>query len=135
MKTFTILTLSLIAAALAGCGSSSTESIIAPAVLDTAPPAVPTGLHAAAGRSAVKLSWAPNMADADCVGFHVYRIAFGQVWPQTEAPVAVTRWLDEAPLIGPAEYAITAVDAAGNESAWTRIAFDYAPEMPSVARD
>lgn len=117
---------------LGGCSQDS-ESLIAPqAAIDTAPPAVPTGLNAATGRSTVKLAWLPNVTDADLQGFHVYRMAFGQTWPLTDGPVAGTGYVDRAPLLGSAIYAVTAVDRQGNESAWTQIRYNYDPSDVDV---
>ncbi len=80
----------------------------------------------------MKLVWLPNVTDADIQGFHVYRMAFGQTWPLTEAPVAGTRYVDRAPLLGSAIYAVTAVDVQGNESAWTQIRYNYDPSDADV---
>lgn len=136
MKKTTILTIGVgLAAALLLGGCSTADSPTAPtrAALDTAPPAVPTGLNAAAGRSAVKLSWQPNTTDPDWAGYHVYRLAFGSTWPLTSEPVTETRFLDRAPLAGYATYAVTSVDALGNESAWTQIRFNYAPTATAIS--
>ena len=112
---------------------SRIESVVAPqAAIDTAPPAVPTGLNAATGRSTVKLAWQPNVTDADMQGFHVYRMAFGQTWPLTETPVTGTGFVDRAPLLGYAIYAVTAVDEQGNESAWTQIRYNFNPSDVAV---
>ena len=132
MKTIASLPLLILTALLTGCAA---EGPLAPAVpvADTAPPAVPVGLEATTSRSHVKVNWRPNTTDADCVGYHVYRLAYGQVWPQTTEPVTEARWLDPAPLCGPAVYAVTAVDRAGNESAWAQVRHNFVPEPPVAA--
>lgn len=138
MKLWTTLTMLLLVAALttlAGCSGadSGTDSVVGPrSAIDTAPPAVPTGLSATSGRSTVKLSWRPNTTDPDFQGFLVYRVAFDQTWPLNETPVQDPRYVDAAPLRGYAIYAVTSVDAQGNESAWTRIQYNYQPSDIAV---
>ena len=131
--TTTLLAILALGLCLAGC--SEPTSTVAPqaASLDTAPPAVPSGLNAVSGRSTVKLAWRPNVTDYDLEGFHVYRVAFGQVWPLTETPVTGNGFVDRAPLSGYATYAVTAVDQSGNESAWAQIRYNY--ETDDVAID
>ena len=117
---FTILALGL---ALAGCSDS--DDPVAPPPPDTAPPAVPTGLVACPGCESVKLSWQANVTDADLAGYHVYRLAFGEVWTLTSSPVVETRFIDRAPLAGAATYGVAAVDILGNESAMLQFRYNY----------
>ncbi len=122
--------------ALAGCSShSTTPDPVAPVVFDTAPPAVPTGLSAAAVESRVKISWDPNTTDEDFDGFMLYRIAFGQEWPLLDKPTADTTFLDTSPLTHSCSYAVTAVDRAGNESAWLEIPFQGLPDHPVLEQE
>ena len=128
MTTRLIATLTLLSCviALTGCTDAVAPKAADEAInYDTSPPAPVAGLNAAGGHRAVKLSWEPNTTDADCIGYLVYRVAFGQIWPLTDAPVADPRFLDTDPLLGTALYAITAVDDGGNESAWAQVWFDY----------
>jgi uncharacterized lipoprotein YajG len=63
--TLSVLVILTTAFCLGGCSQDS-ESLIAPqTAIDTTPPAVPTGLNAATGRSTVKLAWQPNVTDVD----------------------------------------------------------------------
>ncbi len=98
-------------------------------IRDIFPPHAPTGLEAipggatAADRS-IDLSWTPN-TDADLAGYIVYR---QEIDSKGAATGTVTR-LNPTPVVGPAyrdqtavagrryAYHVTAVDAAGNESA------------------
>jgi hypothetical protein len=98
-------------------------------IRDIFPPHAPTGLEAipggatAADRS-IDLSWTPN-TDADFAGYIVYR---QEIDSKGAATGTVTR-LNPTPVVGPAyrdqtavagrryAYHVTAVDAAGNESA------------------
>ena len=85
---------------------------------DTTPPPAPTGLTAAADADQVTLSWDPVDA-ADLAGYHVRRWADGSSDPErlTTTPVSVTTWADTSAANGNTfTYAVTAVDAAGNES-------------------
>ena len=94
--------------------------LLVPHLLDTAPPAAPAGLSAALDAGAgVRVRWSAN-AEADLAGYHVYRspaasalytrLTSGVVntnsYLDTSAPDSVSLW-----------YAVTAVDATGNESA------------------
>ncbi len=117
---FAILALGL---ALIGCSDS--DDPVTPPPPDTAPPAVPTGLVACPGCQSVKLSWQANVTDADLAGYNVYRLAFGEVWALTASPVAEPRFIDRAPLAGPAIYGVAAVDELGNESAMLQFRYNY----------
>ena len=90
-----------------------------PATPDTTAPGAPGGLAVSPGDGSASLSWS-RPADADVVGYHVYRAPSSMVQPQdkiTPAPVSATSTTD-APLTNGTAYwyAVTAVDAAGNES-------------------
>ena len=91
-----------------------------PHLLDTAPPASPSGLSSAPlPSSGVHVQWAAT-SEADLAGYHVYRaptasalytrvnatLVPGNQYDDASAPDSVSLW-----------YAVTAVDATGNESA------------------
>ncbi len=99
------------------------------AMHDTFPPRAPSGLEAVPGGAtaadrSIDLSWTPD-TDADLAGYFVYR---QEVDPKGVVTGTVTR-LNTTPVVGPAyrdqtalaghryAYRVTAVDAAGNESA------------------
>jgi hypothetical protein len=63
--TLSLLVILTTAFRLGGCAQDSDSLIVPQAAIDTAPPAVPTGLNAATGRSTVKLAWQPNVTDVD----------------------------------------------------------------------
>ncbi len=119
-------------AMLAGC--SDTDPIAAPLspTVDTAPPSIPTGLSAATGSRVVKLAWQPNTSDADFVGFKVYRLAFDNQYLLTEQPITDSGWVDQQPLGLPCGYAVSAIDEAGNESAWSEVRYTPEPEEPQI---
>lgn len=124
--------------ALAGCSGDSTSPTSPDdtrAAVDTAPPAVPTGLSAAAIDAQVKVAWLPNTTDPDVAGYLVYRVAFDQVWPLLSAPTLDTYFFDESPLTRPCKYAVTAIDEAGNESAWMQVHFQGVPDRPELSLD
>jgi len=97
-------------------------SLLVQHLLDTAPPATPGGL---AGRlespGAVQLDWSAN-AEPDLAGYHVYRAlsANGTAARLTTSPLSANQYRDSSvPDTAAAWYAVTAVDATGNESART----------------
>jgi hypothetical protein len=90
--------------------------IARPAVTDTTPPAVPQGLTAtASGPNAAVIGWQPSVdAEGSAVTYRVYREGV----PLSGAPTAATTLTDTG-LAGGTTYGyqVTALDAAGNESA------------------
>lgn len=133
-STFSILII-LLAGMMAGCGDenlSPTSMTGTAVVLDTAPPAIPTGLAAAPTGSMVKIRWEPNVTDLDLAGFLVYRLAFGNSYILTESPLQDNFYIDPAPLRTGCIYAVTAVDQDGNESPWQMVAYDSQPELPDL---
>jgi hypothetical protein len=90
-------------------------------LLDTAPPATPSGLSATAEPDGVHVSWAAN-TEPDLAGYHVYR-AIAATGPFTRIDgslVATEAYVDaSAPDSASLWYAVTALDATGNESART----------------
>lgn len=88
--------------------------------LDTAPPSVPSGLHAGRVSKTINLTWSPD-PDPDLLGYSVYRatasggpftkvsgaLLGGASWSDTNVPTSARDvW-----------YAVTATDVSGNESA------------------
>ena len=84
-------------------------------------PATPSGLSASAQPGGVHVQWSAN-AEPDLAGYHVYR-APAQSGPFTRldgAAVTTTTFTDaSAPDSASLWYAVSAVDASGNESART----------------
>jgi hypothetical protein len=86
---------------------------------DAFAPASPSGLTATAGGSVITLLWDPGR-EGDLAGYKVWRRDAGDGgWtPLTEAPVAGNAYTDVSAAKGIRyEYAVTAIDASGNESA------------------
>ncbi len=119
---------------LAGCGGGSDTQVAAPVALDTAPPAVPTGLAAATYNNRVKVAWLPNTTDGDLQGYLVYRLAFDQVLPLVDEPTSATFFVDASPLLRPCRYAVTSVDESGNESAWQVVYYSAAEDLHDPER-
>jgi len=91
-------------------------------VMDTAPPATPTGASARLETGTdVRVRWNPN-AEPDLAGYFVYR-AFAAAGPFARlngSPIVTTDFLDTtAPDTLAVWYGVSAVDASGNESAET----------------
>jgi hypothetical protein len=119
----------------AGCSSDDVSPAApAPVAVDTAPPAVPTGLAAASADLVVKLSWDANTVDSDLVGYMVYERIRGRSHALVDEPLLENRFIVRHP---PAEceYAVTAVDAAGNESALVVVHYLASPPPPQPVAD
>jgi hypothetical protein len=104
-----------------GNGSAVSNVVLVDHLLDTAPPATPSGLAASVQPGGVRVRWSAN-SEADLAGYHVYR-APAQSGPFARldgSTVAVTEFTDaSAPDSASLWYSVTAVDATGNESART----------------
>jgi hypothetical protein len=92
----------------------SDEASITPK--DLYPPAAPRGLRVVAGPSSIELAWDRN-TEPDLAGYRVYRSAAGGSWAKLADVSQVPAYSDHQIESGKAyQYAITAVDQAGNES-------------------
>jgi chitodextrinase len=104
--------------------SALSTPLAVPRALDSAPPAAPAGLTARVEATRdVSLRWSAN-AEPDLAGYHVYRAltAGAPAARLTALPVALTAYLDDAtPDSVAVWYAISAVDAVGNEGARTAL--------------
>ena len=86
---------------------------------DVFPPAVPAGLSAVKGPDFITLAW-DAVADPDAAGYRVWRRVKGKAEFAclTASPVPEPTYTDKSVEKSVTyEYAITSVDAAGNESA------------------
>ena len=117
---------------LAGCGGSTdlTAPLAGAEVPDTAPPAIPTGLQAAAGDDVIKLGWDPNTTETDFYAYKVYRMIGDRGVLLTEEPIFTPQFIDDQPWQGENQYAVTSVDTAGNESAWITVFFQVDADYP-----
>ena len=126
MKNMMIVTAIMLTLAVTGC-TDTTDPTATPTdeiLIDTAPPAIPTGLWVTpTEHRTVKLAWNPNTTDWDIKGYLVYRLAFDKVNLLTTEPTPEPRYIDQAPLNSPCLYAVTSVDETGNESGWIQIRF------------
>lgn len=89
-------------------------------ILDTAPPAAPTGVVAARQTPSVRVTWSPS-PEPDLQGYTVYRsdAGAGPFAPITPGLVGGTEYLDSSIPQGVASlwYRVSATDDSGNESA------------------
>ena len=85
---------------------------------DVTPPSVPTGLTATATTSGVVVSWTAN-TEADLAGYHMYRSASasGPFTRLNAVLLTSPSYEDTLAPNGTSFYAVTAVDASGNQSA------------------
>lgn len=102
---------------------------------DVFPPAVPTGLVAVGtseengGAPAIDLSWQPD-TEPDVAGYIVYRREEGGAWQRVSAatPVVEPAFHDAQVLVGHSyQYAVSAVDKGGHESAKSAEAQETVP--------
>lgn len=103
----------------AGNASALSNVVTVARILDTAPPAAPAGLAGGVEGGGVRLRWNPN-TEPDLAGYHVYRApASGGPFTRIDAAtLAAAEFTDtSAPDSASLWYAVTAVDATGNESA------------------
>lgn len=102
--------------------SGVATSLFVQHLLDTAPPATPGGLSGTVEPVRdVRLHWTAN-SEPDLAGYHVYRAltAGGSQVRLTGSPVSSNQYLDNTtPDSVSVWYAVSAVDATGNESART----------------
>ena len=103
----------------AGAGEAESELSAETALTpeDRFPPAVPTGLKAAASASGIELLW-DRGTDADVAGYRVYRAVAGGAFERIADTQPAPTFSDRKVQPGAAyRYAVTAVDTRGNESA------------------
>ncbi|HEX4717383.1 MAG TPA: fibronectin type III domain-containing protein, partial [Thermoleophilaceae bacterium] len=100
---------------------SATASATPQAPPDTTAPSAPGGLNASAGNGTVALTWNAATDDTGVAGYRVYRQNADGSWPTTAtaSTAAATRsFTDSGRTNGTTyTYRVTAIDAAGNESA------------------
>lgn len=99
--------------------SAISNVVAAPHILDTAPPATPSGLTAAKEVAGVHVHWNAN-AEADLAGYHVFRaIDATGPWTQLDGSVLATNDYTDAaaPDSSSLYYQVSAFDQAGNVSA------------------
>ncbi len=125
----TLLAIVLVALVSSGCSSSSSSS--SPAEVDTAPPAVPTGLGAGYVDGIVKVGWDANLLDADFAGFVVARFANGATVELMDTPANITTFVDQNPIAGITEYWVAGVDQTGNQSAYATTLVEIRPQYPA----
>ena len=104
-----------------GNASALSNVLLVDHLLDTAPPATPSGISAGVAGSGVQVRWNPN-SEPDLAGYHVYRAgsSSGPFSRVDAATVTSAQFMDSpAPDSASLWYAVSAVDASGNESART----------------
>ena len=115
-KIVTLVLITVVGLAFTGC-SDNDSSVVAPAAIDTAPPAVPTEIALAYSDGSATVSWAPNTVDTDLAGYVVIRERYGVSETMLDAPTLINSYVDSAPLSGNSQYHVYSVDTTGNQSA------------------
>jgi hypothetical protein len=96
---------------------SEISEMVAITPRDDFPPAVPAGLSAVAGVSAIELAWERNTED-DFRGYNVYRSTEGAAFEKVAALIDAPAYSDRQVEAGKRyRYTLSSVDQAGNESA------------------
>jgi fibronectin type 3 domain-containing protein len=100
---------------------SATASATPQAPPDTTAPSAPGGLTATSGDTKVTLSWSASTDNVGVASYRIYRQNADGSWPLTSTgntPSATRTFTDSGLTDGTAyTYRVTAIDAAGNESA------------------
>lgn len=109
---------SLFVLAVSGCSSDST-STVSPPTEDLTPPAAPVNLSVSCKGDQITVAWREN-SELDLSGYHVYRDHAGSGYSLMSSPDNA-RFIDDIDDSGLFEfsYRISAVDASGNESAYS----------------
>lgn len=134
----TLMCLTALTLLTVGCGSDDDNSPVAP-VVDTAPPALPSGLDAAyaSSQQAATISWDLNVTDSDFYGFLVYRGSYDfEPVALVDNPQTANSFQDDS-LEGAGRqvtYYIYAVDTNGNVSAASTISIDLVVDAPGPIR-
>ena len=107
-------------------------------VLDTAPPAAPTGVSAVKAGGSVQVSWSPN-SEPDLQGYSVYRATTSTgPWSKiTSTLLTANGYLDTSPpAASDVWYQVTATDVSDNESARSssaHVVLSTAPPTATIA--
>jgi fibronectin type 3 domain-containing protein len=123
-------TLTAIASDVAGNTTTAAAVTVTVKNADTTPPSVPTGLKAVAPTSAtVNLSWSASTDNIGVAEYKIYRNGSSTALATVTAPT--TTYTDAAVSASTAySYTVTALDAAGNQSAQSTSASVTTPANP-----
>jgi hypothetical protein len=116
----TLACITALAMVTVGCGGDDDDSNPVVPVVDTAPPALPSGLQLALDSDGAILTWDENTTDVDFAGFLVSRTIDGSgTIALVEVPQAQAGYHDISSLpVGAAlTYLVYSVDTSGNASA------------------
>ena len=112
--------MALLAIAMSGCSSNSSNPVNTPDDEDLTPPAAPLDLSISANEGYFTISWIEN-SELDLAGYRIYR-QINQESAYTflaDWPYARYNDLFDAQGLCTYSYRVTAVDASGNESAYS----------------
>ena len=115
-KIVTLVLITVVGLAMTGCSDSDTAAVLAPAVIDTAPPAIPTNLDSEFSGGNATLTWSAN-TDLDLAAYVVVREHYGSSEDLASVSKTATSYVDSSPLAGNSAYHVYAVDTSGNQSA------------------
>ena len=124
----TLLCITAMTLVVVGCGSDDNTSPAAP-VVDTAPPALPSGIaaqYSPVAQSAT-ITWDQNMTDADFAGFLVSRGSYDMDPYALVSDPQVSNNYQDSDLVGAGRqvtYYVYSVDTSGNVSAAATVSVD-----------
>ena len=119
----TLMLITLISLVAVGCSDDNSVTAVTPppAPVDTAPPAVPTGVAVEMVDGVAVLSWDRNTTDSDLDGYIITRDSeLGSV-DLIASPTLVQSYQDTNPVTGSNIYYIYSVDYTGNQSAGSSV--------------
>jgi hypothetical protein len=114
-KIVTLVLITLVGLAFTGCSDNDSQPTAA--VIDTAPPALPSNVNLDYSDGMATISWDVNTVDTDLAGYIVMRERNDVSVALVAAPAMIQSYTDPNPPVGTSQYHVYAVDTAGNESA------------------
>jgi len=120
-KIITLMLIALVSLVAVGCSDDSSPVATAPVAVDTAPPAVPTGLAVDNIDGVAVLTWDRNTTDSDMAGYVLTRESDAGSIELIASPTLIQSYQDSNVPVGTNVYYVYSVDTTGNQSAGSSI--------------